>query len=249
MITHLIKRWRRYLAALAAIVLLLVLAHTLVVWIVRTNATDADGMTRGDVAELSLEEEFALASGRYTRMQRLLEEAQLQISDDPWLWSSSGELPRGGALAITHLPGSDNENSYYLGTTRMIELEGSRGDLADLKPMIDWADSHGWQHRTRNISGDYDLLITVGNGWYISYSLQQEGTYAVEVLSDPFWTNSNHELLQAIGNRIHTELLDESIPGKILPFPKWSDPANADEIEHLKRYGHTDFLYPSTPPS
>jgi hypothetical protein len=64
---------------------------------------DAAGLTRAEVAEASLEEEFGLASERYSEIEGVLEEAQLQVSEGAWRWNGGDVLPSAGG------PGSFGE--------------------------------------------------------------------------------------------------------------------------------------------
>jgi hypothetical protein len=57
---------------------------------------DAAGLTQAEVAGLSLEEEFGLASERYSEIEGVLEEAQLQVSEGAWRWNGGDVLPSAG---------------------------------------------------------------------------------------------------------------------------------------------------------
>jgi hypothetical protein len=109
------------------------------------DARDVAGLTQAKVAEMTLEEEFGLASERYVEMQGVLEEAQLQISDGPWIWIGGDVLPvMGGANAYGEAPeGADEENSYYFRTSRNVKLEGTTGARSDLDPMLKYFDEKG----------------------------------------------------------------------------------------------------------
>ncbi|OII24995.1 hypothetical protein BIV04_15960 [Frigoribacterium sp. MCBA15_019] len=167
------------------------------------DARDVAGMTQAQVAESSLEDEFGSASERYVEMEGVLEEAQLQISDGPWIWIGGDVLPvPGGANAFGEAPeGATEENSYYFRASRNVELEGATGARADLDPMIEYFDEKGWESVSSEI-----------------------GQYTVDVYSEVFWTNDSGELVSAIADRDPADFPEESVPGEYAPFPSWSDP-------------------------
>jgi hypothetical protein len=187
---------------------------------------DAAGLTRAEVAELSLEEEFGLASERYVEMQGLLEEAQLQTSDASWVWIGGDVLPfEGGANAIGEPPeGADEENSYFFQSSRNVELEGTTGARSDLDRMIEYFDGKGWQSSSIEIGRNYEARADTGDGWRVTYTVRPNGQYTVDVYSEVFWTNDSGALLSAIADRDPAEFPEESVPGEYPPFPSWSDP-------------------------
>jgi hypothetical protein len=190
------------------------------------DAPDSAGMTQAEVAELSLEEEFGLASERYVEMQGLLEEAQLQISDASWVWIGGDVLPfEGGANAIGEPPeGADEENSYFFQSSRNVELEGTTGARSDLDRMIEYFDGKGWQSSSSEIGRNYEARADTGDGWRVTYTVRPNGQYTVDVYSEVFWTNDSGALLSAIADRDPAEFPEESVPGEYPPFPSWSDP-------------------------
>jgi hypothetical protein len=187
---------------------------------------DVAGMTQAEVAELSLEEEFGLASERYVEMQGLLEEAQLQTSDASWVWIGGDVLPfEGGANAIGEPPeGADEENSYFFQSSRNVELEGTTGARSDLDRMIEYFDGKGWQSSSIEIGRNYEARADTGDGWRVTYTVRPNGQYTVDVYSEVFWTNDSGALLSAIADRDPAEFPEESVPGEYPPFPSWSDP-------------------------
>lgn len=74
---------KRNAGPLAALVTVVILTIGCVPGGGNGGAVDAAGMTPAQVSALTLEEEFDLFGERYSHMQGLLEEAQLQISDGP----------------------------------------------------------------------------------------------------------------------------------------------------------------------
>ncbi|QQD76643.1 hypothetical protein I8920_02425 [Curtobacterium sp. YC1] len=74
-------------------------------------STDAAGLTRDDIAGLSLHQEFDAYRDHYERMQRLLRDAQLHVHDGEWEWGSGDDLPGIGGDGVAPLPGSDTKNS------------------------------------------------------------------------------------------------------------------------------------------
>jgi hypothetical protein len=194
--------------------------------VVRQDARDAAGLTQAEVAGMSLEDEFGLASERYVEMQGLLEEAQLQISDASWVWIGGDVLPfEGGANAIGEPPeGADEENSYFFQSSRNVELEGTTGARSDLDRMIEYFDGKGWQSSSSEIGRNYEARADTGDGWRVTYTVRPNGQYTVDVYSEVFWTNDSGALLSAIADRDPAEFPEESVPGEYPPFPSWSDP-------------------------
>ena len=190
------------------------------------DAQDAAGTTRAQVSELSLEDELGSAGERYSTMQAVLEEAQLQVSDGPWLWNGGDVLPvPAGAYAFGDpLPGADADNSYYFRAGRIIRPEGASGDRADLGPMEEYVDEKGWRSSTAEIGRNLELRADNGDGWWLTWTVRPNGQYSLSVYSEPFWTNDAGELRLAIGKRDVTPFPERSVPGEYEAFPSWSDP-------------------------
>lgn len=190
------------------------------------DARDVAGMTQAQVAESSLEDEFGSASERYVEMEGVLEEAQLQISDGPWIWIGGDVLPvPGGANAFGEAPeGATEENSYYFRASRNVELEGATGARADLDPMIEYFDEKGWESVSSEIGRNYEARADTDDGWWVTYTVRPNGQYTVDVYSEVFWTNDSGELVSAIADRDPADFPEESVPGEYAPFPSWSDP-------------------------
>jgi len=190
------------------------------------DARDAAGLTQAEVAGLSLEEEFGLASERYVEMQGVLEEAQLQISDGAWFWNGGDVLPvAAGADAFGEpLPGADDDNSYFFTAGRILEPEGAEGARSDLDPMIEYFDQKGWESGSREIGRNSEARADSGDGWWVTYTVRPNGQYSLAVYSEPFWTNDSGALFSAIADRDPADFPEESVPGEYPPFPSWSDP-------------------------
>ncbi|AND15511.1 hypothetical protein [Rathayibacter tritici] len=185
---------------------------------------DAAGLTREDIAGLSQEQEFARVSERYAHLEALLAEAQHQISDADWEWISVDWLPFGGLGAVGGgLPGATENNSYYFAASRVLEVPGGSDDEAGLEPMRSYVVSKGWDYYTREMTGERDLWAQTGDGWWVNWSVRENGRYSLEVVSELFWSNDATELIIAIGGRSTTVAPVSSPPGVVIPFPKWED--------------------------
>lgn len=189
---------------------------------------DAAGMTQSEVEQQSLEEQFNTMAGRYERMQELLEEAQLQVTDanTPWIWISSGIAPSQGTYAPMPLVGATAENSYFMQAIRAIHLPGAAGAQEDLDPMIEFFEKQGGEVE---ISGDaehgWTAKTATSDGYRMSYQVQPNGQYNLDVVSNAFWGDTRG-LLHAIVDRIPEEESgrEESLPGEFDVFPDWNAP-------------------------
>lgn len=187
---------------------------------------DAGGLTRSEAEGNPIEEQFELVRERDARMQELLTEAQQQISTGTWGWGQKGGAPILGPNAWS-LPGMALENSYFLDMWRSIDPDGAVGAKSDLDPMIAYFESQGWQFEVSESSGpDYRVRADTGEGFLVSWTVQRNGQYNMEVMSQSYW-GASRELLEEIEGRTPPEALDieESEPGVYVPFPDWSDPA------------------------
>lgn len=193
------------------------------------DVRDAAGMTQTEVAGLSVEDEFGLASERYVEMQGVLEEAQLQISNGAWFWNGGDVLPvAAGADAFGEpLPGADDDNSYFFTAGRILEPEGAEGARSDLDPMIEYFDQKGWESGSREIGRNFEARADSGDGWWVTYTVRPNGQYSLAVYSEPFWTNDSGALFSAIADRDPADFPEESVPGEYPPFPSWSDPVQS----------------------
>jgi hypothetical protein len=187
---------------------------------------DAAGLTQAEVAGLSLEEEFGLASERYSEIEGVLEEAQLQVSGDAWTWNGGDVLPSAGGPGSfgEPLPGADGDNSYYFRVGRTLRPDGATGAVADLEPMSSYFDEKGWKYGTRESDTKSEVRADTGDGWWLTYTVRENGQYSLVVYSELYWTNDSGELRLAIGKRDVTPFPEESLPGEYEPFPSWSDP-------------------------
>lgn len=189
---------------------------------------DAAGMTQSEVMQQPLEQQFNAMAKRYARMQELLEEAQLQVTDanTPWIWISSGIAPDGGDFAPTALAGATGENSYFMQAIRAIRLPGATGAQEDLDPMVAFFEKLGGEVET---SGDtehgWTAKTVTSDGYRMSYQVQPNGQYNLDVVSNAFWGDTRG-LLHAIVDRIPEEDSgrEASLPGVFDVFPDWNAP-------------------------
>ena len=190
------------------------------------DARDAAGLTQAEVAGMSLEDEFGLAAERYSEIESVLEEAQLQVSDDAWRWNGGDVLPSAGGPGSfgEPLPGADGDNSYYFRVGRTLRPEGASGAVANLEPMSSYFDEKGWKYGTRESDTKSEVRADTGDGWWLTYTVRDNGQYSLVVYSELYWTNDAGELRLAIGKRDVTPFPEESVPGEHEPFPSWSDP-------------------------
>ncbi|MDY0891708.1 hypothetical protein [Frigoribacterium sp. CFBP9030] len=190
------------------------------------DARDAAGLTQAEVAGMSLEDEFGLAADRYSEIESVLEEAQLQVSDDAWRWNGGDVLPSAGGPGSfgEPLPGADGDNSYYFRVGRTLRPEGASGAVAGLEPMSSYFDEKGWKYGTRESGTKSEVRADTGDGWWLTYTVRDNGQYLLVVYSELYWTNDAGELRLAIGKRDVTPFPEESVPGEHEPFPTWSDP-------------------------
>jgi len=190
------------------------------------TSQDAAGMTREQVSQSTLEDEFGLVSDRYTHLQGLLEGAQRQVDDGPWRWNGGDVLPIGGGSGGVGEPpvGADDSNSYYLSAGRIIHPEGATGAESDLEPMTDYFDEQGWTSSVEDVSDTHYLLGDTGDGWQVEYAVSGNGQYSLTVYSELFWTNDYGALLKAVSSRLPADRPEESSPGEYVAFPRWDDP-------------------------
>lgn len=190
-----------------------------------TRTVDAGGLTRDEAGALSLEEQFDLVRERDTRMQELLTDAQLVMSDGVWGWGQKGPGPITGPNAWA-LPGMTLENSYFMQMWRWTRPDGAAGAKQDLDPMLAYFEAQGWKTSVRESSGpNYEALADTGEGYLVSWTVKPNGIYNMEVMSQSYWGDSRGLLRETIG-RIPPEefAIEESVPGVYIPFPDWSDP-------------------------
>lgn len=190
------------------------------------DAPDAAGMTREQVAELSLQDEFRLAGKRYEQGQALLAEAQRQISDGTWLWNGGDVRPlAAGGNAFGEAPdGATTGNSYFFRAARIIERDGASGAAADLEPMQRYFDDKGWRSGSAKVGTDLEVRADTGDGWWVTWSVRPNGQSSIGVHSEAFWTNDTKALVRATSVRDPATFPDASKPGVSEPFPEWSDP-------------------------
>jgi hypothetical protein len=190
------------------------------------DAPDSAGMTQAEVAGMSLEEEFGLASERYSEIEGVLEEAQLQVSGDAWTWNGGDVLPSAGGPGSfgEPLPGADGDNSYYFRVGRTLRPDGATGAVADLEPMSSYFDEKGWKYGTRESDTKSEVRADTGDGWWLTYTVRENGQYSLVVYSELYWTNDSGALFSAIADRDPADFPEESVPGEYPPFPSWTDP-------------------------
>ena len=206
---------------------------------------DAAGMTQDEVEQLGPEGRFNLTGERYQRMQELMTEAQLQVSNDEWGWGGGGFMPNSGSTAYAPLPGATLNNSHYMDMTRIIHPEGAVGAVADARPVFDYFVSKGWEVAlTENDFSELELEAThdfrvqaiTEDGYRVQYVLQQNGQYYFDVLTDTFWgdadTIMNDQIDRFGDDPLFPQNLPEtlstepgqSVPGVYTEYPKWEDP-------------------------
>lgn len=213
-------RLRTVLAVVSALMLI-----TLTGCVGKWYTMDSAGLTQAKVEEMSLKEQYELLSQRFERMEELLTEAQLSVSDGEWERHDVG-LIGDGTYGPTSLAGGTYLNSYYLSTTRSIFLESATGGIEDLDPILEHFKTNDWKVTitTQELSSTiHKAKALTDDGWHIIYSVQENGQYNLKVVSDPFW-GTHLELQMAKTDRMGDRGPSVSVPGVLPPFPKWEDP-------------------------
>ncbi|MFC5338970.1 hypothetical protein [Leucobacter denitrificans] len=193
---------------------------------VKMGVTDAGRLTRGEVEEMSLHEQFDLFGERRARAEQLITDVQLQVSSGEWFWGSGLTLPHTGSTARNGLPGANGENSYHFSIARMIQPQGAVGARDDIDPVVSYFKSQGWEVSFNEVRENfYEALADTGDGYVLEYVVRPTGNYSLEVSSYLFWGDYKG-LLHAIADRVPDEKLGikKSLPGIFIPFPEWSDP-------------------------
>ncbi|WIB27265.1 DUF4148 domain-containing protein [Curtobacterium sp. MCSS17_015] len=185
---------------------------------------DAAGLTRADVAELSLHQEFDRYREHYEEMQRVLAAAQRAVHQGEWDWNGGDDNPGIGGDGRTPLPGADVDNSYFLESSRAWTPEGATGSRTDLDPMIDYFAQRGWDTHVERVADTYYLDGTAHDGWHVEYFIQPSGRYSLTVSSDLFWTNNADALSRAVFGRAPLRWPDRSSPGEYPKPPEWDTP-------------------------
>ncbi|PYY38187.1 hypothetical protein DEJ32_10805 [Curtobacterium sp. MCPF17_046] len=185
---------------------------------------DAAGLTRADVSELSLRQEFNRYREHYEEMQRVLAAAQRAVHEGEWDWNGGDDNPQIGGDGRTPLPGADVDNSYFLESSRAWTPEGATGSRGDLDPMIDYFEHRGANMHIERVADTYYLDGSVRDGWHVEYFIQPSGRYSLTVSSDLFWTNNADALARAVFGRASLRWPDRSSPGEYPEPPEWDAP-------------------------
>lgn len=189
------------------------------------NTMDAAGLSLAEIKKMSLEEQYRLLGERFGRMEELLTEAQIAVSDEEWNWRDIGQVGA-GTYGPEVLSGSTAENSYYLSTTRSIHLKDAEGDISDLDPMLKHFEANDWEAAVTSsieISVDHEARAVTDDGWHVWYTVQENGQYNLSVVSNPFWGDEK-DLQKAKTDRMSDRGPGVSVPGVLPPFPDWDDP-------------------------
>lgn len=189
------------------------------------NTTTGGAPSRTEAEATPISRQFALVGERSARMEALLTDAQLQISDEPWRWLHKGGAPIPGPNAWSER-GMGVDNSYHLALGRAIWPEGATGDVADLEPMTAYFRDRGWPVRVRELEGTWhEASADTGDGFIVSWRVQRNGQYNLIVDSVSYWGDARL-LLREISGRIPEEAyaVEESPPGEFVPFPSLDDP-------------------------
>lgn len=193
---------------------------------VASEAQDAGGVTRSDVAKMSPEQEFVLAGQRLSVVEDLLEESQKAIYSGEWSWIGSGIAPESAIYGIVDdsLEGADGHNSYYLELSRFHKPKGASGDRADLAKARRFFEARGWEVREQKLSDDFFLKALTPDGYRVEYMVHANGQYTLAVFTQLFWTNDSNALVHSIVARAPRDFPQSSLPGVREKFPSWSDP-------------------------
>ena len=185
---------------------------------------DGAGMTEREAAA-SIETQFQRVKERHLRMYELLTDAQLHVSDGLWERGHLGVVPVPGPNAWS-VRGMGIENSYYLGLYASIHLPGGVGEKKDLDPMLEYFESKGWPVKVYEWSTGWAARADTGEGFMVTWQIQQNGQYNIDVMSKTFW-GSGRQLQREVVSRIPPENLDfsDALPGVKPKFPNWDDPA------------------------
>ncbi len=252
-----VMRWRVFQIAVGVVALAFLVSGCAegVAGVVFTGVKDAAGMTRGEVEALGPEGQFTLVGERYERMQELMTEAQLVVSDGEWKWKTPGFEANGGTTAYAPLAGASYDNAFYMSMVRAINPEGAVGAAEDARPVFDYFVSQGWDvSLTEDDFSELELEATrdvrvqavTEDGYRVHYTVQQNGQYNMEVITDTFWGDAN-EIMREQDIRIPDGHMfppglppelstapGQSVPGVYTAYPKWSDPiVRGREKDHV----------------
>ena len=188
------------------------------------SVQDPSGLTRERSEAMTLHEHYDLFVQRYTRMQELIRDAQLVVSDGPWRWSGLGVFPSGAEIVMRPLPGGTNDTTYYLDDGRTIQLPGATGDAADLEAMRKHFEAQGWAIEVDDVGREKNIWAYTDDGYRIEWMVQDTGQYAISVLSEAFW-GPGEPLAHHISTRLPDDFdLGQSAPGIWAPVPAWDAP-------------------------
>ena len=213
---------RRVLWALLAIVVVSSILHvTERYWL-----KDFGGMTRNQVEELSIEDQYGLLSDRFDVMLNLLEQAQRPLHDGEWRVGDYGRITA-GHYSPTSLTGMNSRNSYFVQTARVWDSPNTGNSTADLLPLEELFREQGWRYRYAEVemlSGTMHVIrAEVGDGWRIVCRVDSSGQFILEVMSGSFWADAL-AVKFALHNRVADLGPDHAPPGVIPEFPAWDAP-------------------------
>ena len=139
---------------------------------------DAAGMTQEEVERLPLERQFDLLGGRYVRMQEMLADAQRAVSTGTWTWGSKGFGPTGGDGQRWSMRDATSKNSYYLNTSRAIQLPGASGAVEDAELMAEYFEAQGWSTTLGQVDARrYRVEAMTDEGFWFEYQVRPHGQY------------------------------------------------------------------------
>jgi len=221
-------------ALLAVLSFFAVLIGLMACGVAAESERDGAGMTRQE-ATASIEDEFKRVGERYDRMIELLTEAQLQISDGEWKPGMLGMVPRPGRNKWA-VRGMGLENSYYMELFKSTFPPGGVGEKKDLDPMLEYFAAKGWPTEVYEWSTGWAARADTGEGFMLSWQIQQNGKYNIDIISKTFW-GSSKSLLREVVARIPPAQsdFDDAPPGVAPKFPDWNDPDIYDPVEQVAR--------------
>jgi len=210
---------------------------------------DVSGTTESEALEMTLEEQYELASQRHQELNECFAELQNEVYTDEWIEGGvRSEIVPSSGYSLNKLRGTTRDNTYYFTITRTHAVTEEEPQIVIRRIAEQWR-TRGWEVAEETLFTDEIAITTTTDDGYWFEAVEWPRKIEMSGHSPVYWGDYNpltdeiagkRATLDHMGEHWDTTDRDENgyayrLPGVYRPLPPWNTPTTEWSI--LDDYG------------